>query len=203
MVNDLGPKNMKLWKSLGITTENSSFTNPAASDRHVYVFGDAPHLVKLIRNNLLDHGFVIQEGSIVDGSGVRELVKRSVRDLKVTHRLSDKHIEVTRSSRMKVKLAVQTTGKALQFFGKRGLLECKNWKDTSELILLVASWFDLFNSRVLYDTKASRNTSTADEQQINILNEMVSMLKNLKVCGQKQTYQFQKGLFISCKSLPG
>lgn len=138
MVNYLGPKNTKLWKSLGITTENGSFTNPAASERHVYVFGDAPHLVKLIRNNLLDHEFVIQEGSVIDGSGVRESVKRSIRDLKVTHRLSDKHVEVTRSSRMKVKLAVQllseTIGKALQFFGKRGLLECKNSKDTSEFI---------------------------------------------------------------------
>lgn len=36
----------------------------------------------------------------------------------------------------------------------------------------------------------------------NLLKEMVSRLKFLQVYGQKQTYQFQKGLFISCKSSP-
>lgn len=51
MVNDLGNKNMKLWKSVGITNENNSFTNPAASERQVYVFGDVPNLLKLMRNN--------------------------------------------------------------------------------------------------------------------------------------------------------
>lgn len=70
------------------------------------------------------------EGRLVDGVDVRKLVKESVRDLKVTYRLSDKLIEVTRSDRMNVNLTAQllseTTGKTLRYFGKRGLLECKN-----------------------------------------------------------------------------
>lgn len=50
MVNDLGPTNIKLWKDLGIRIDHSSFCNPAAPGRNVYVFADAPHLLKLIRN---------------------------------------------------------------------------------------------------------------------------------------------------------
>lgn len=91
------------------------------------MFGDVPQLIKLIQNKLLDHGFGI-EASLVDGSCVKELVKQNKnRDLKVTHYLSDKHIEVTHYERTKVDLAVQllseTLVKTLQYFGKRGLLE--------------------------------------------------------------------------------
>ena len=45
MVSDLGPTNVKLWKTLGLGIENCSFRNPAAPDRDVYVFADAPHLI--------------------------------------------------------------------------------------------------------------------------------------------------------------
>lgn len=124
------------------------------------MFGDAPHLIKLIRNNLLNHGFGTEE-SLGDGSGVRELVRKSVEDIKVTHRLYDKHNQAARSARMKVNFVVQllteTTGKALRYFEKRGLIECKKRKATSEFILLVNSWFDLFNSRMFYGSKSSQN----------------------------------------------
>lgn len=59
----------------------------------------------LIRNNFLDYGFIMNGGRIADGICVRELVKRSVRDLKITHHPSEKHVEVKGSQRIRVKLA--------------------------------------------------------------------------------------------------
>lgn len=53
MVSDLGSTNVSLWNSLGISVDNACFPNPAASARQIYVFADAPHLLKLIRNNFL------------------------------------------------------------------------------------------------------------------------------------------------------
>lgn len=83
IVCDLGPTNQKLWKTLEITLEKTHFRNPAVNDRDIYVFADAPHLVKLIRNNFLDYGFQMANGNVVDSKCVRELVQESKSDLKV------------------------------------------------------------------------------------------------------------------------
>lgn len=134
---------------LCVGIDKSSFTKPAASDREIYVFADAPHLIKLIRNNFLDSGFVLGDGKFVLSGCVREIIFRSIRDLKTTHHLSEKHVSVTGVKRTNVRLAVQllfeTTAKSLEYFGQRGLLESKYWEDTSQFISLADSWFDLLN----------------------------------------------------------
>ena len=206
MVNDLGPTNIKLWNSLGIDYERTSFTNPADAQREVHVFADAPHLIKLIRNNFLDHGFELSGGKFVSGGCVREIVCRSVSDLKPTHRLSEKHIAVTGHKRMNVRLAAQllseTTAKALKFYGEKSHLKCKNWEATSNFILLADSWFDFFNSKLPVDLKCSRNGySISLEKQNQVLHEMIETATTMKVCGSNKRYQFQKGLVISSQSL--
>jgi len=57
MVNDMGPSNMALWRSLNISHENTSFKHPNTGNR-VHVFADNPHLLKLARNHLLDKLFI-------------------------------------------------------------------------------------------------------------------------------------------------
>lgn len=61
MVNDLGPSNVRLWNMLGIGINKPSFTNPAASGREVFVFADAPHLLKLIRSNFFRSWLLIEQ----------------------------------------------------------------------------------------------------------------------------------------------
>lgn len=53
IVNDMGPANMGLWKNLNISLTNTSFEHPC-TQRKIHVFADVPHLMKLIRNHLLD-----------------------------------------------------------------------------------------------------------------------------------------------------
>lgn len=92
-----------------------------------------------------------QSNSSVNSACVRELICRSVHDLKTTHRLSNQHIDVSGVKRMNVRLAVQlmseTTARSLQFFGEQGLLKSNCWESTAKFILLVDAWFDIFNSR--------------------------------------------------------
>lgn len=102
MVNDLGPTNIRLWNSLGIATDNTHFDNLACDTRKVFVFADAPHLIKLIRNHFLDYGFDLQENGKVNSECVREVI-RSIHDCRILH----KHVEITGVKRMNVKLAVQ------------------------------------------------------------------------------------------------
>ena len=45
---DMGGKNSKVWKELGVNTEKNFFINPTTNDK-VWVFCDVPHLLKLLR----------------------------------------------------------------------------------------------------------------------------------------------------------
>lgn len=53
IVSDMGSTNMRLWKSLNIYINNTSFEHPIQKNQ-IYVFADVPHLLKLARNHLLD-----------------------------------------------------------------------------------------------------------------------------------------------------
>jgi len=57
MVNDMGPSNMALWRSLNISIENTSFKHPNTGNS-IHIFADVPHLLKLARNHLLDKLFI-------------------------------------------------------------------------------------------------------------------------------------------------
>lgn len=209
MVSDMGPANVKLWRSLSVDINNTSFLNPACGDRDIFVFADAPHLIKLIRNNFLDSGIRLdgKNGCKTATNGcVREIIQRSVKDLKTTFKLSDRHVHVYGTQRMNVRLAAQllseTTAKTLQFFGKQGLLKSKNWQTTSDFIMLSDSWFDLFNSKVLANTKSSRDAYGCHlTNQNKILNTMITTASTMRVGNKDHLYQFQKGLIISSKSL--
>lgn len=60
VTSDMGTTNMGLWKSMNISYIDSSFKHPSIPDRMIHVFADAPHLLKLIRNNFRDHGFLLK-----------------------------------------------------------------------------------------------------------------------------------------------
>lgn len=82
--------------TLGIGIENTDFINPAATDRDVHVFADAPHLIKLIRNDFLDSGFQLTHEKRVLSGCVRQIVMRSVSDLKTAYCSTQLLIKVSR-----------------------------------------------------------------------------------------------------------
>lgn len=204
-VNDMGSTNMKLWRILGVNVDCPSFTNPAVSGREVHVFADAPHLIKLIRNNFLDYGFRLN-GHLLQVDGIKEIIINSVKDLKPTHKLTEKHIVVHGFKRMKVRPAVQllsgSTARALRFYGERGLLSKEEWRPLSDFIELVDDWFDLFNSKVPYNKRASRNAyGTNLNEQNQLLEKMIKTVSSMRVCGKTQLFPFQKGIIQSCQAL--
>jgi len=56
LTSDGASTNRTMWASLGISGKvdklQNYFQNPADSSRRVYVFADAPHLLKTIKNRL-------------------------------------------------------------------------------------------------------------------------------------------------------
>lgn len=76
-------KRWKRWRSAWKTR----FTNSAVCDRETYVFGDAPRLIKLIRNNFLDSSFVLFEIRYVNSGLVTKFIQRNKSDLTTAHTL--------------------------------------------------------------------------------------------------------------------
>lgn len=56
-VCDMGSTNSKLLNDLKINENQNTFLNPYDQSRIIHVFLDVPHLIKLVCNHFLDHGF--------------------------------------------------------------------------------------------------------------------------------------------------
>ena len=63
IVSDNCPANTSCWKELGADYNNPFFPHPVTKN-NVYVVPDVPHLLKLTRNWLVDHGFKYKEKNI-------------------------------------------------------------------------------------------------------------------------------------------
>jgi hypothetical protein len=60
---DLG--NQKLISDLAVCEEKPWFSPIASSTRRIYFFPDVPHLLKLLRNHLLDSGLRLADGTVI------------------------------------------------------------------------------------------------------------------------------------------
>lgn len=61
-VNDCGPTNMALWNGLGVCKNKTWIEHPTMENKNIFFFADVPHLLKLVRNWLLDTGFLLENG---------------------------------------------------------------------------------------------------------------------------------------------
>ena len=105
IVCDLG--NRGLLNDLGVTPEKPYFTNPACPARKVYVFPDAPHLLKLLRNHLLDEGYRLKDGTEILRKDIESILDHDVNEYKIHHKLQPMHFNCTGSTRQRVRLAAQ------------------------------------------------------------------------------------------------
>jgi hypothetical protein len=65
IASDMGTSNVGLWRSLGVTDKSPLFSSPWHEDDKIFAFPDAPHLLKLYRNHLLDKGYTLPSGAIM------------------------------------------------------------------------------------------------------------------------------------------
>lgn len=59
--------------------------------RNVYVFADPPHLLKLVINNIIDHGLITPE-EIVDVGPLKELIISQTDDFRLGFKISENNI---------------------------------------------------------------------------------------------------------------
>ncbi|KAL4142571.1 hypothetical protein QTP88_005006 [Uroleucon formosanum] len=106
--------NRSMWNNLGISGKigntNNSFCNPFDETRKFFVFSDAPHLMKTIRNRLYEKKSLKFDPSkpLVKWEHFSEVYRLDENKLgKVCPKITRNHIYLTSLSKMKVKFATQ------------------------------------------------------------------------------------------------
>ncbi|CAL8074647.1 unnamed protein product [Orchesella dallaii] len=145
VTSDLGGENRSIWKHYGISTSKSWFENPHDKSRRVHVFADVPHMLKLIRNHLLDDGFATENGTIINKETFEDLVSAASGELTVCPKLSHKLLDVSGAERMRVRPAAQLLSHHSATLAK---VIFPDKPEVSNFIEAVNDGFDVFNSRV-------------------------------------------------------
>lgn len=184
MVRDLGPTNAKLLKSMDIDCIlNNYFCHPVDLEKKVFVFNDVPHLIKLVRNNLFDRGFIINSKHITKAL-FEKIVELQSGDVKLTHKLTQRYLDVRGNERQKVKFAVQclshTVAQVIRWCGQNNLMGDMPWNEGCEFNELIKAWFDLFNSRIKFSA-AGHAFGINIEEQVALLQKVTDVIEAMQV----------------------
>ncbi len=217
MVSDLGATNQALWRELGIQPGSNSFT---FKERKVFVFADIPHMLKLLRNHLLDTGLVFPTGTRFQKDDILRLLHDDCSELRLNHKLTELHFNCHHSQRQNVSLAAQLlshrTASAYRFlYGKNSPEE----EERASMIDLVNNAFDVMNSRskeghkewdyALGWLKVTGTTERGFLRQKDILFHMRHFINNMRVLARnkdgekvprKTPLPFQRGWVVSIDS---
>lgn len=117
VTSDCGSSNVGVWKEMNVDHNNPAFLHPVTQEEIVFM-ADVPHLLKLLRNWLLDTGFVLQNGEKISKSPLEALLKlKDNSEVTAAHKLTELHLTCQRAQRQNVRLAAQlishTTATAL------------------------------------------------------------------------------------------
>lgn len=101
---DQGGKNFAVWNEMVITYLNAVYLT--RKGHRLHVFTNATHLVKNLRNHLIDKGYVVN-GELVTAEPMRKLLAVQNTDVKIAKKLTKAHFPVKSLKRQKVSLATQ------------------------------------------------------------------------------------------------
>lgn len=182
----------QLGGSLQPNNIKSSFPHPFFINEHVYIFFDACHMLKLLRNALQ----ALKEIKIPDIGKARWLNIVHLHELqnkdglRAGNRLTNAHVDF-QNQKMKVRLAAQTlsssVAKALEFLDVNKFPGFYNTSATRKFIETVDRLFDIFNSRsVIGKGYKKALTCSGLRAVIPFLKESRHMLLNMEnINGQK------------------
>lgn len=204
VASDCGGGNQGVWKEFSISSDKPYFLHPVTQEK-VYLFADAPHLLKLLRNWFLDTGFKI-DGKDICKSPLETMIKKNETEVSSMFKLSELHVKCSKTKRQNVRLAAElfsrSVGTALKQYLPGDDKELARL--VGEFITLVNRWFDLFNSYSLTAKVPSKKPfGVLLESQLQTLDEMVRTVQNMLCIGKTCLQVFQKMIILSANSLKG
>lgn len=179
--------------------------HPADKSLKIFVFADAPHLFKLLRNNFIDYGFFVDE-KISNKQILEEPVALNSKDLKIAFNLSEKHLDAKGRQCQTMKLAAQVFSRrnvlAIEYCGRKGFFSQNSyWQELSDVFLLIND-FDVLNSQSKFGSHSgSRAYGVELEHQNEILGKMSQFIFNMRVGKKSTLLPFLKGILLTNASL--
>ncbi|KAK3923436.1 Transposable element P transposase [Frankliniella fusca] len=206
--SDMGGGNQGLLRDLGISPEKTWIIHPMDSKEKIYFCADAPHCLKLVRNWLLDTGFILGDGTTVSKRPLEALVALVAApgnplEVSSCFKLTEAHIKCEKTARQSVRLAAQlcshTTEVALQRYLPGN--DPDEALRLSKVIGIINRWFDIFNSYILYSLPLKSAYGTSLEEQDKHLEKMHNLMSTMRCTGKTFLQIFQKAIMLSITSL--
>lgn len=142
MVCDFGGANWGLHKELNISESKPQFENPTNIEK-IFVLADIPHLIKLIRNNFVDDGFLFDNKEIKKEIIEQAIQATRVSSLKIVHKITLEQLHVTGPQKQRVKYAAKlfslTMSSAIARYGTLGFLTAEIEIECAEFFKLVCN----------------------------------------------------------------
>ena len=180
-VSDQGSNFLRFYESLGVSVDRPFFE--MHGKRYFTIF-DPPHLLKSIRNNLLQYNFQFEEktASWKDVSAFFD--KEQKLAIRTAPKLTVKHINPTQFAKMKVKLATQVFSHSVAagintYVALNGLPSSA--VGTAELLSRFDQIFDLCNSLSFKDTKICRRPLTSSSPHLEQMKKGANFIASIKV----------------------
>ena len=180
---DLG--NKTILHQLGFTKGEYYFQHPLDPARIIYIIPDVPHVLKLARNHLLDHGFWVpnEDKTQLVHLGIedfRAILEKDNSEYKAT-KLTEYHLNVKGSDRQRVRPAAQVlSGKVAKAFIFND--ESEEAKAKSNAVQLFNDWFDVMGSSRVYDkNKLKCGLGVHKKEQFDVLHKMEEFMDLMEV----------------------
>lgn len=191
IVCDQGTPNVSAIKILGSTTEKPYFLY---NSHKIYTIFDTPHLIKSIRNNLLNGYFQYENKTVrfQDIIDTYNIDKGSISARMLT-KITDAHISPNAFEKMNCKLALQifsnTMAAALRTCSSTGQLKSNSALTTADFVEMLDKTFDCLNSQYRF----SRNPySCAMSSKTPIVAETLKNAKYVMEIIQKVNFNSGK-----------
>ncbi|KAL4126427.1 hypothetical protein QTP88_010649 [Uroleucon formosanum] len=182
IICDQGTQNRRMFSILG-GSENEPFTTICC--RKLFLIYDMPHLIKSIRNNLLNGNFKYKE-EIISLSDVKKTYDIDTTSSKVRSmiKITPVHLAPNAFEKMSCKLAIQLLSRSVAASIKTcvatGQLKSSTAINTANFFIIVNDIFDSGNSKNLFDNNPNkRPLSVKSPQVFSNLKKSISTFKNL------------------------
>ncbi|CAK1601293.1 unnamed protein product [Parnassius mnemosyne] len=183
-VSDLGSDFLAFSKTLGNSKESSCFE---IGGHNIYYIFDVPHLMKCVRNNLINYNFEF-DGKTTrweDITNMYELDK--MKDMRSAPRLTDSHLQPNSFQKQKVRFAVQVFSNsvvaAFKNYQSSGTLQVDD--GTIFFIEMMNSLFDLLNSSNIDSPKAYSKPYRSTTLQEELLDKSQRLFNSMRVKNKK------------------
>ncbi len=210
VVSDMGPKNVKMWKELGIAKvekgilSTTNFPHPIYPKDRVYWLTDFPHLLKRLRDHLLDSSIMLPGGTVVNRTWIQELILKQKSELKLTFKLGLRNLYLKGQERQNCSTAYQLFSHSVATAIRVIMRHWEGYNEVADFFDMINDLSDLFNTRLACDDNNKFKAAYGmyiDEQE-KLLETTTNVLMNSRIGIRKtKTYApFQKGFLMLIKS---